>query len=104
MKKALPFLLLVPFTAFSVECMLKDGPVGFVTLALREPWGMQLLLDLMISLGFAMAWTRKDAIQRNLPWLPYVILMPILGSPAALAYLCHRALADRRVSPAAYPA
>lgn len=98
MKKLLPFIVLIPFSIFTTELILEQGYFGFVTLALREKWGMQMLIDLSISLFFAGWWIRRDARERGLPWIPYLVLLPILGSPAALAYLCHRVLCERTSS------
>ncbi len=98
MKKLLPFLVLMPFSIFTTELIVRDGYFGFYLLAWREPWAMQMLIDLSISLVFAAWWIRRDAKERGLPWIPYLVLLPILGSPAALAYLCHRVLCERRSS------
>jgi len=101
MKKWLPVLVLLPFTVFSVEVALKAGPLGFLTLAWREPWGMQLFLDLCISLFLVGGWIRRDAKERGLPFVPYVIALPFLGSIGALAYLVHRAFAGQPAARAA---
>jgi hypothetical protein len=88
-------VVLVVFTVFSVEVALKGGPLGFVTLAAREPWALQLFLDLAISMFFVGSWIRRDAKARGLPWLPYLISLPFVGSIGALAYLVHRSVAAR---------
>ena len=93
MKKWLPVLVLLPFTVFSLEVVMKEGPLGFLTLAGREPWGMQMLLDLFISIFLVGGWIRRDARERGLPALPYLALLPFVGSIGALAYLVHRGFA-----------
>jgi hypothetical protein len=100
MKSALlPLAILVPFTIFSVEVILQHGYFGFVELARSNAWGMQLLLDLSISLFFIGSWIRRDAKSRGIVALPYLIALPLLGSIAALAYFVHRALKGAATGP-----
>jgi hypothetical protein len=101
MKKLLPAIVLIPFTAYSVLVIEGHGYLGFLTLAAREPWGMQMLLDLCISLFLVGAWIRHDARARGIPALPYLLALPFVGSIGALAYLVHRAL---KATPAQLPA
>ena len=96
MKKILPALLLVPFTVYSTLVIVEHGYFGFLTLAAREPWGMQMLLDLSIALFLLGAWLRRDARERGLPALPYLVMLPFLGSIAALGYLVHRGIGASR--------
>ncbi len=97
MKKLLPALVLLPFTVFSVEVILHEGYSGFLTLAAREPWGMQMLLDLTIALFLVGAWIRRDARARGVNAVPYLVALPLLGSIAALAYLVRRSFVPARV-------
>jgi hypothetical protein len=92
MKKMVPALILLPFTAYSAIVIAQHGYLGFVTLAMREPWAMQLLLDLCISLFLVGGWVRRDARRYGIPALPYLLLIPLAGSIGALAYLVHRSL------------
>jgi hypothetical protein len=92
MKKIVPALVLLPFAAFSTIVVVEHGALGFVTLALREPWAMQLLLDLSIALFLVGGWIRRDARKHGIPSLPYLALLPFTGSIAALVYLVHRAI------------
>ena len=101
MKKLIPILALLSFSVFSVEVALKGGPLGFLTLAGREPWALQMLMDLGISMFLLGSWIRRDARERGVPWLPYLVALPFLGSIGALAYLVHRSLsANRETAPA----
>lgn len=88
MKKVLPVLVLVAFTLFSVELIAKGGLEGLAVL--REPWALQIAVDLCIACFFAGAWLRRDARERGIAALPYLILLPFLGSIAVLAYLVRR--------------
>lgn len=107
MKKALlPLAVLVPFSAYSVWVVLQKGYFGFLELAMREPWGAQILIDLAISLFLFSTWMRRDARERGIPAWPYLLSMPFLGSVVALVYLIHRAFAGapaarRALDPAA---
>lgn len=92
MKKIVPALVLLPFTAFSVEVIAQHGYFGFLTLSLREPWALQMLLDLTICLFLVAGWIRRDARARGIVAWPYLLALPFLGSIGALAYLVHRSL------------
>lgn len=90
MRFALAVLVFVAFTGWTLSIIVAHGLFGFLSLAGREPWAMQMLLDLLLALFGSMAWVRVDAKQRGLPWIPYVALAPLIGSPAVLAYVVHR--------------
>ena len=95
MKKMLPALVLLPFTIFSTFVVVRHGYFGFITLALRERWAMQMLLDLSIALFVCGGWLRRDAERHGIRALPYLVLLPFAGSIATLAYLVHRGLSVR---------
>ncbi|MBX3191099.1 MAG: hypothetical protein KF819_29145 [Labilithrix sp.] len=90
MKKMLPALVLVPFTVFSAMVIAKEGYFGFITLALREPWGMQVLLDLCIALSLVATWIHRDARERGIVAWPWLLSLPFVGSIGALGYLVWR--------------
>lgn len=94
----LPVLVVVfvAFLAFSVFVTVNDGYTGFIDLALRERWGLQVILDLCISLVVAWAWLRHDAKERGITAWPYQVATIFVGSLAVLAYLMHRELAGKR--------
>lgn len=96
-------LVFVVFTGWTITIAVEHGLFGFLTVAAREPWAMQMLVDLALALFVATGWVRVDAKRRGLPWLPYVVAAPIVGSPAVLAYLVHREAAALR-KPASAPA
>jgi ABC-type enterochelin transport system permease subunit len=85
-------LVLVTFVAFSVLVTAGEPFFGFITLALRDKWGAQVLVDLVIACTLFMVWMVPDARARKIPAWPYVILILALGSIGSLAYLLHRAL------------
>ena len=90
-------LVFVAFTAYSVFVTVTEGYFGFVTNALKERWGMQVFLDLVIAITVAWTWLRHDAKQRGITAWPYQLATIPLGSIAVLAYLIHRELAGKKV-------
>ncbi len=87
-----PLVLLVVFGTFSTWVAFTHGPLGFLTLAAREPWGLQILLDVTISVGLFTMWMVPDARRKGITAWPYLIACIALGSLGALAYLVHRGL------------
>jgi len=96
MKKLLPLAVFLAFTGFCLEVIVREGYFGFVRVALRDGWGLAILLDLGICLCFVGAWMRRDARERGLSATPYLAVLPFLGSVGALAYLVRRAFSSPR--------
>jgi hypothetical protein len=86
-------LVLAVFGAFSVWVVASQGYFGFLALAGREPWGLQILLDLVIAASFAAGWMIADARKRRIASWPYLIVTVVLGSIGILAYCVRRAFA-----------
>jgi hypothetical protein len=85
-------VILVPFVVFSATVIAAEGFGGLFGLVLRERWGMQMFLDLVILYGLFCAWLVPDARGRGItPW-PYVAATLTLGAMGALAYLIRREL------------
>jgi hypothetical protein len=97
MRLAVLVVLLIAFTLYSGFVVEAEGYLGFITLALREKWGMQIVIDLFISLTIAWAWLRHDAKARGITAWPYQVATVFIGSIAVLAYLIHRELAGKRL-------
>lgn len=87
----------VVFTGYTLYVMAGNGVLGFVTLAGREPWALQLFTDLLVMLTLFAAWVWRDAPQHKLARVPYVVVVLTMGSMGALAYLVHREIAARRM-------
>ncbi|HUQ01362.1 MAG TPA: hypothetical protein VM261_02650 [Kofleriaceae bacterium] len=105
MKKiAIPLVVLLAFSAFSLWVVGTEGYFGFLTLARDEPWGMQVLLDVAIACFLYSTWMVRDAREQKLPVAPYLVAMLFLGSIGALAYLVHRGvrLAGKKTARAGY--
>jgi hypothetical protein len=84
--------ILAGFGAFSLWVVYGHGYTGFLTLAGREPWALQMLLDLVLGLSFAVGWMRGDAKRRGLSAWPYIVVTLFLGSIGLLAYVVRRGL------------
>lgn len=90
MKTILLVALFLGFTIPSTLLVLDTGYFAFIHLAGREPWALQMLVDLFIACSVFVGWMWKDAAARRLrPW-PYTILILTLGSIGVLAYLIRR--------------
>lgn len=79
--------VLIPFLAFSLWVVATCGPLGFLDLAGREPWALQLLLDLAITSAFSIHWMLRDARVTGRNAWPFVVGTIAVGSIAALVYI-----------------
>jgi hypothetical protein len=84
--------VLAAFGAYSVWVCLGHGFTGFLTLARDEPWGLQLLLDLVIACSFGVGWMHADARKRGLASWPFLPVVLLLGSIGLLSYVVVRGL------------
>ncbi len=82
--------VLILFGTYSTYVVFTEGYTGFITLAMAESWGMQVLLDLTIALTMFAIWMFPDAKREGIPALPYFVAILLLGSIGALGYLIHR--------------
>lgn len=89
-------VVFVAFTVWSSTVAFSHGLLGFLTLAAREPWAAQMLVDLFLSFFVAWSWLRHDAKERGIAAWPYIVGTLALGSIGTLAYLIHRELVGRR--------
>lgn len=85
-------VILAAFGAFSLWVIHGHGYTGFLALAGREPWALQMLLDLVLALSFALGWLRADARRRGIAAWPYFAATIFLGSIGVLAYVVRRSL------------
>lgn len=83
------------FTAWSFTIIASHGLLGFLTLAGREPWAAQMLVDLAIALFVSLSWVRSDAKERGIAAWPYIIATVTFGSMGLLPYFIHRQLVRR---------
>ena len=86
MRWLLPLTVLVIFGSASIWLCFEEGYFGFIHLALRERWGLQVLVDLTIALVLLMPHLIRDARARGIPAWPFVVTTVFLGSMGPLAY------------------
>lgn len=97
----LPLAVLIPFAAFSIWLCVTAGYFGFVHLAAREPWALQLLLDVAIACTVCSIWMVRDARARGVIVWPYLVATLFLGSIGVLAYAVMRGLDKLAPAPTA---
>jgi hypothetical protein len=90
-------VLFVTFTGWSLGIVQSQGLGGLLSVLQREPWSVQVLVDLVITSVVAWAWLRVDARAQGIAGWPYMLATACAGSIGVLAYLIHRELALRRV-------
>ncbi len=82
--------VLIPFLVYSLWVASGYGALGFLALAGREPWAMQMLLDLVIALAFTCGWLVRDARALGRRAWPFVVGTVLFGSIAPLLYVATR--------------
>jgi len=91
-------LVFIAFTTWSFSIVASQGLAHLGGLLSQDPWAVQLLVDLCISLAVAWTWLREDAKARNIPAWPYIVATLAAGSIGVLAYLIHREVVSRRTA------
>lgn len=82
--------ILAVFGAFSTWVAVTQGYLGFLDIAGRSWWALQMLLDLVLALSFAVGWMISDARKRQIATWPYLAATVFLGSIGILAYCVRR--------------
>jgi hypothetical protein len=90
------FDVLVAFLVFTLWVIESVGYAGFFAQTVSSPVGIQILVDLVISLSLALFWMRGDSKASGVPFAPYLVLTLVLGSVGVLSYLLHREVRSRR--------
>ena len=84
-------VVLADFVAFTAFAVYQHGYLGFFALALANTATAQVLIDLVIALSLVTVWMWRDARDRGVSLLPYLLLTLTLGSIGPLLYLIRRA-------------
>lgn len=92
MRLTLLLTVLAAFTAFTAFVTVENGYTGFLTLAAREPWALQMLIDLFIMGAFICLWMLRDAKERGITAWPFILATCTLGSLGVLGYMVRREL------------
>ncbi|MEA2746819.1 MAG: hypothetical protein QOI41_962 [Myxococcales bacterium] len=100
LKRFVPAVLLVGFSALTAEVVIRDGYTEWLRIAFENRSAGLLLVDLTIALSLVMGWMIKDARARKVTVWPFTILTVLLGSVGPLLYLVLRSAADRRANDA----
>lgn len=103
-KRLVPVLLLVGFSALTAEVVLHDGYTEWLRIAFANRSAGLLLVDLTIALSMVVGWMIKDARARGATVWPFAVLTVLLGSVGPLAYLVVRSTSHRRADHAEEPA
>ena len=88
--RPLVWIVALVFTVYSLWVTFTQGYTGFLSLAWREPWAMQMLIDLFISLVAVSSVLAIDARRRGVAAWPWLVGTVLLGSVAPLWYLALR--------------
>ncbi|MBE9201737.1 MULTISPECIES: hypothetical protein [unclassified Nodularia (in: cyanobacteria)] len=87
-----PAFLSVLFLTFSVYAVASGGLLGFWTEHIRNFWGNQIWLDLLLSIGIGWSFVVPQAKalgMRPLPWLFLVVTTGSIGFMAMIARLLY---------------
>jgi hypothetical protein len=83
-------MVLVDFAALTAYAVYQYGYVGFFETLLGNIVGITAAVDLLIALTMIVVWMARDARERGISPLPYVLLTLGLGSVGPLLYLLRR--------------
>lgn len=96
MSKPVAFgIVLACFGILTAHAIDVHGYLGFFETLASSAAGVTAFADLAIALSLVMLWMWSDSQERELPFLPYVLITLAFGSAGPLAYLIHRELRAR---------
>ncbi|HUI27102.1 MAG TPA: DUF2834 domain-containing protein [Candidatus Kryptonia bacterium] len=88
-------VVLADFVALNAYVVYQYGYVGFIELVTANAATTAALVDLVIALSMVTVWMVRDARERGVSSIPYVILTLVLGSVGPLLYLFRRAGSEK---------
>jgi hypothetical protein len=89
-------LVLVDFTALTLYAMFTESPTAIIDAVTHNWWSVQIAIDLVIAATIGGVWLYRDAKARGLNPMPWLAMLPFIGSLALLGYLVRRNLAPAR--------
>lgn len=89
-KKIGILVLFADFLVFTAWVIYRYGYLGFADVFLGSALGIQVLIDLTISLALVATWMVRDARERGVAVAPYLVITLFLGSLGPLLYLVRR--------------
>jgi MFS superfamily sulfate permease-like transporter len=96
-------IVFADFAVLSGYAVYHYGYVGIFQAMTANAATLQVLADLVISLGLVSLWIWRDARSRGESALPWVVLTAVFGSLGALLYLIRREARTRTTSRARVP-
>jgi hypothetical protein len=90
LKRIVPVVLLVGFSALTAEVVIRDGYTEWLRIAFENRSAGLLLVDLTIACSLAIGWMTRDARARGTKVWPFALLTVLFGSVGPLAYLVLR--------------
>lgn len=80
-----PALASLAFLVFSTVVATREGPFGFLVEHVRNGWGAQIALDLVLSVTVALLFVAPVARRVGVRVAPWVVLTVLTGSIGLLA-------------------
>lgn len=84
-------VVLADFAAFTAYAVYQYGYSEFLRAAMTNAITIQLSIDLVIALSLITMWMWRDARERGMSVVPYLVVTLFLGSIGPLLYLFRRA-------------
>ena len=84
-------VVLADFAAFTAYVVYQYGYLEFYRAAVSNAVTIQVSIDLIIALSLVTVWMWRDARDRGMSVLPYLLVTLTLGSIGPLLYLIRRA-------------
>lgn len=91
----LPLVAFLVFTGYTLVVIATHGFGELIDVHAQGGWAVQIFLDLILASAMFWIVAVPDARARGINFWPYLLLTPLLGSIAPLAYFVRRGLGSR---------